>query len=420
MNRYSHSSALISAILPASDGWVLTSRSWSSEATWYVSSGTSVAKRSAARIASRTRLGRPVAAGQHQAERARRRRRSAASCAPTIAPMTSTRSPGTMTRLRGPIRWSMCSGSIAPIAIPPMTASRSGPGWIVSPWTPSRTIASVGFDRIGRYGQDAEQRDAVARQAALEVRASPGFASRSTLLTIAPATLDPVALEQRGVEHDLVDRPADAALGDDDGRRAEQRRDRRVREPDDRADPGVAGPLDEQDVAIDERGVGRPDARRQVLDDVALDVGLGEAARDVDRAHLAERLAQAEDLLHEDRVLVGRDAVLDDRALPDRLQEARRQAAPQEPVEDAEADRGLAPVLPGRGEVDVAHRRRRGSQLRARAVLRSMSWIASRSRPSVSASTASGSRYGPRRSMMSATRLRKTLASATKNCGSLL
>ena len=64
--------------------------------------------------------------------------------------MTSIRSPGTMTRLRGPIRWSMCSGSIAPIAIPPMTESRSGPGWIVSPWTPSRTIARVGFDRIGR------------------------------------------------------------------------------------------------------------------------------------------------------------------------------------------------------------------------------------------------------------------------------
>ena len=33
MNRYSQSSALISAILPASDWWVLTSRSWSSEAT---------------------------------------------------------------------------------------------------------------------------------------------------------------------------------------------------------------------------------------------------------------------------------------------------------------------------------------------------------------------------------------------------
>ena len=72
-----------------------------------------------------------------------------------------------------------------------------------------------------------------------------------------------------------------------------------------------------------ERGVGGPDPRRQVLDDLALDVGLGEAARDVDRAHLAERLGQAEDLLHQDRVLVGRDAVLDDRALADRLEEAR-------------------------------------------------------------------------------------------------
>ena len=87
----------------------------------------------------------------------------------------------------------------------------------------------------------------------------------------------------------------------------------------------------------------------------ALDVGLGEPARDVDRAHLPERLAQAEDVLHEDRVLVGRDAVLDDRALADRLQEPGRQPAPLEAVEDAEADRGLAPVLPGRGQVDVAH-----------------------------------------------------------------
>ena len=34
MNRYSQSRALISAILPASAGWVLTSRSCSSEATW--------------------------------------------------------------------------------------------------------------------------------------------------------------------------------------------------------------------------------------------------------------------------------------------------------------------------------------------------------------------------------------------------
>ena len=116
------------------------------------------------------------------------------------------------------------------------------------------------------------------------------------MLTIAPATWTPCALEQRRVEHDLVDRPADAALGHDDRRRAEHRRDRRVRQPDDRADAGVAGALDEQDVALGgERGVGGPDPRRQVLDDLALDVRLGEPARDVDRAHLAERLGQAED-----------------------------------------------------------------------------------------------------------------------------
>ena len=346
--------------------------------------------------------------------------------APTIAPMTSSRSPGTMTRLRGPMRWSMCSGSIAPIATPPMTWSRSGPGWSVSPWTPSRTMASVGLDRIGPVRQDAQQRDPVPGEAALSVRARPGFASRSTLLTMAPATWTPCRSNSAALSTiSSIGRP-DAALGDDDRRRPEHRRDDGVRQADDRPDPGVAGPLDQQDVAVGgERGVGVADPLRQVLDDLALDVGLGEPARDVDRAHPRERLGQAEDALHEDGVLVGRDAVLDDRPLADRLHEPGRQAAPPEAVEDAEADRGLAAVLAGRGEVDVAHvsGRRRvagdGRQPRV-AVLRSIWATASRRRDSVSASTASGSRYGPRRSMMSATSPRKTLASATKNCGSLL
>ena len=39
--------------------------------------------------------------------------------------------------------------------------------------------------------------------------------------------------------------------------------------------------------------VGGADPGRQVLDDLALDVRLGEAARDVDRAHLTERLGAA-------------------------------------------------------------------------------------------------------------------------------
>ena len=159
----------------------------------------------------------------------------------------------------------------------------------------------------------------------------------------------------------------------------------------------------------------------------------------MDRAHLGEWLVQPEDLLHQDGVLVGRDAILDDRPLADRLQEAGGQAATLEAVEDTEADRGLAPVLPGRGEIDMPHpvifdrSERRGDAPRAivarirdastgslpaigtraprpvaelrdaigpriqlrLAVLRSMSWIASRRRASVSASTASGSRYGP-------------------------
>ena len=165
-----------------------------------------------------------------------------------------------------------------------------------------------------------------------------------------------------------------------------------------------------------ERRVGRPDARRQVLHEPAFDEALGEAARDVDRAHLGQRLGQVEDVAHQDGVLVGGYAVLDQRALADGLHEPGRQAAAPEAVEDAEADGRLAPVLARGGEVDVAHR---AGQLRL-AVLRSISWIASRRRPSVSASTASGSRYGPSRSMMSATRPRKTLASAMKNCGSLL
>jgi len=53
-------------------------------------------------------------------------------------------------------------------------------------------------------------------------------------------------------------------------------------------------------------------------------------------------------------------------------------------------------------------------------VFRSTSAIASLRRVMVSGSTASGSRYGPSRSSTSLTRPRKTLASATKNCGSLL
>ena len=217
--------------------------------------------------------------------------------------------------------------------------------------------------REGRVGQDgpvwqhAEQRDPVSGETLLEGPRETGFGVEVHLVHDRPGDLDAVAFEQGGVQDDLVDRPADPALGHDDRGRAEHRGDDRVREPDDRPDPRVAGPLDEQDVAVGgERRVGVADPLRQVLHDPALDVGLGEPARDVDRAHPRDRLGEVEHALHEDGVLVGRHAFLDDRPLPDRLHESGRQPTAFEAVHDPEADRGLAPVLAGRGEVDVAHR----------------------------------------------------------------
>ena len=75
----------------------------------------------------------------------------------------------------------------------------------------------------------------------------------------------PVALEERVVEHDLVDRATHATLADDHDRRLEQRRHPRVREADHGAHPGVAGALDDQQVLI------RADPRRR-LGHVALEV----------------------------------------------------------------------------------------------------------------------------------------------------
>ncbi len=95
--------------------------------------------------------------------------------------------------------------------------------------------------------------------------------------------------------------------------------------------------------------------RGEVLDDLAGDVRLREAAGDVDRAHDRVRLEQAEGLVHQNGVLVRRDAVIDDGPLADRLQEPGAEAASQEPVKQAKRGRGLAPVLPGSGEVELAH-----------------------------------------------------------------
>jgi hypothetical protein len=206
--------------------------------------------------------------------------------------------------------------------------------------------------------QDAEERDAVLCEAALEDASDPRLGLHVDLVDDRPGDLDPVRPEQRRIEDDLVDRPADATLADDHRRRPEHARDDRVRQPDDRADAGVTGPLHEQDLVVAVGAMGRPDPRPEVLDDLAGDVRLREAPGDVDRAHHSVGLGQPERLLHEDRVLVGRLAVLDHGPLANGLEEPGPQAFPDEPVEQPERRSGLTAVLAGCREVELAHRRR--------------------------------------------------------------
>ena len=166
-----------------------------------------------------------------------------------------------------------------------------------------------------------------------------------------------VLLEERGVEHDLVDGPADAPLADDHGGRAQEARHDRVRQPDDRADARVAGPLDEhQLLRPGQDRVGPADPRAQVLHHVTGDVRLREAARDVDGAHDVVWVRQTEDRLHEHGVLVGGDpGLVGDRALADGLRKACPEAGLEERVDETQRGRGLAAVLARRGEVQVAH-----------------------------------------------------------------
>ena len=155
MWRCSQTRALIISILPASAEWVLTSRSWTSGGDDVGVLGHDRGEQVGPADRVEDGLARPIAAGQDQAERgapgpAARLPAPPVRWAVVRVRITSSRSPGTITRVSGWIRSSMWAGSIAPIATPPITRSRSGPGWIVSPWTPSRIMARVGFDRIGR------------------------------------------------------------------------------------------------------------------------------------------------------------------------------------------------------------------------------------------------------------------------------
>ena len=311
-----------------------------------------------------------------------------------------------MTSVQGPIRSSMWCGSIAPIATPPITRSRSGPGLMTRPRTPSSTIPSVGLDSIGRYGRTPRSGMPWMARPRSSVRASPGWWSRCTLFTMAPATRTPCAAKCEALSTiSSIGRPTPPSRHDH-RRRPEHRGDGGVGHPDNRAHARVPGALDQEDVVLGELAVGIADQRAQVLHDLARDVGLGEAARDVDGAHRARRLGQAEDHPHQQGILVEERPVHEaivvggvradrDRALSDGLHEPRVVATPPEAVDEPQGGRGLAAVLAGGGEVEVPHRRGwwegRTRQPRE-AVLRSMSWTASRRRTRDSSSTLSGSR----------------------------
>ncbi len=226
----------------------------------------------------------------------------------------------------------------------------------------------------------------------------------------------PMPLEQRVVEHDLVDRPAHAALADDHHRRLQHLRHPRVGEADDRAHPGMARPLDQDHVLVlrqPRRGPGH--GRGQVVGDAAHHVVGGEVARQGHRAHVVQRIGQVEDLLHQHRILVGARAVDHQVALPDRLEEAEPMPVGRDQRRQPQRDGGLSPVLAGGGQEDAA--RPAHSRAFDRRSIRSRP---SRSRCTSSGSSCSGSRCSPSRSIMSAAMASRISASAMKNCGSLL
>jgi hypothetical protein len=197
----------------------------------------------------------------------------------------------------------------------------------------------------------------VAGQATLEDGLDPRLGGKVHLVHNGARHGHAVLLEERGVQDDLVDRSSHAALAHDHRGRAQQARHDRVREPDHRADPGVARPLDEHELLrVGEDRVRAPDPGPEVLDDLAGDVCLREAARNVDRAHDVVRVGEAEDRLHEHGVLVRRDpALVGDGALADGLREAGPEALLDEGVDKAERGRRLPAILARGGEVQVAH-----------------------------------------------------------------
>ena len=131
-------------------------------------------------------------------------------------------------------------------------------------------------------------------------------------------------------------------------------RDARIGEIEDRADAGVAGPFDDDEILLPggavERVLDAPDEQLVVR---FLDVAPGEIRLDRDRAHRLQRRVDAEGLVDQDGVFVDLLAIDLHEALADRLDEADAPYAFAQRGEKAERGGGLAVVLIRRGDEDA-------------------------------------------------------------------
>ena len=134
----------------------------------------------------------------------------------------------------------------------------------------------------------------------------------------------------------------------------EQLGDARIREVEDRADAGVAGAFDDDEVLFPRRAVeGILDAPDEEFVVRVLDVAAREIRLDGDRAHRLERRVDAEGLVDQHGVLVDALAFDFDEALADRLDETDAPAPLSQRGEKAERGGGLAVVLLRGGDEDA-------------------------------------------------------------------
>ena len=135
--------------------------------------------------------------------------------------ITSSRSPGTITSVPGPDPRQHVVPAPSRRWRRPRSPGR-GPGPGRSPGRARPRGSSPASGSTGSAGTAARPSSGIPWRARprRSVSSIPGCSSTRTLFTIAPATGTPCAREVRRVEHDLVDRPPDAALGHDHRRRA--------------------------------------------------------------------------------------------------------------------------------------------------------------------------------------------------------